>query len=613
MDNSQLSKTILAKEYTLQDILGNKKYSVDYFQREYKWGKENIDQLINDLTGAFMDNYRPGHKTSDVANYNTYYLGSVVLGQEGSVQSIIDGQQRITSLTLFLIYLNHLSGKKMVKQLDDMIYSDSFGEMSFNLQVPEREKCLEGLYNNQDFDASSTKDESVQNMVDRYHDFEELFPKETFKDELLRSFIYWLKDKVIMVVIKAMSKENAYTIFETINNRGVPLTSSDMLKGYILSKFKYDKDRESFNKQWKTDMLDLKAYGADVENQFFQAWLRSQYAVTIRQSAAGSVNQDFENIGSRFHNWFKDNYDKGVLSEAINGDVEGFMDREYKFYLRNFLLIKKASIYFSKELEHVYYNACYGISPNLSYALYLAPLQTSDTHEVCVQKMDMVAKALDGFVTRRGVNFKLFSQSSIRYTMCNLVKSIRGKSLDELKTTLVSELEKDYKFDALRRFYLHQQNGRFIKYFLSRLTSFIEEQSGQGNKFVDYFWNPGSKPQEIEHIWSDHPEWHTDDCPDNDSFYNVRNSIGDLVLLPNGVNQSYSDMPSEDKIQLYKENLLAMALNDKAYTNNPSFIHFIKASNLPFKSYTSWKKADIEDHCKLYQALAEIIWSSDLN
>ena len=51
---------ILAKDYRLSEILSNKKYSVDYFQREYKWEQINIEQLISDLVGAFMENYHEG-------------------------------------------------------------------------------------------------------------------------------------------------------------------------------------------------------------------------------------------------------------------------------------------------------------------------------------------------------------------------------------------------------------------------------------------------------------------------------------------------------------------------------------------------------------------------
>lgn len=59
--------------------MSNNKYSIDYFQREYRWQKENIEQLIDDLYSAFRADYRPEHSTKDVANYASYFLGSIVV------------------------------------------------------------------------------------------------------------------------------------------------------------------------------------------------------------------------------------------------------------------------------------------------------------------------------------------------------------------------------------------------------------------------------------------------------------------------------------------------------------------------------------------------------
>ena len=156
------NKKIVAKEYPLKDILSNNKYSIDYFQREYRWQKENIDQLIDDLYNAFRADYRPEHSTKDVANYATYFMGSiVVIAKDDATMSIIDGQQRVTSLTLLLIYLYHAMGVAKGAMLQNMIFSDSYGEKSFNIQVPERKDCLDGLYNNNEYTPKETDEDSV--------------------------------------------------------------------------------------------------------------------------------------------------------------------------------------------------------------------------------------------------------------------------------------------------------------------------------------------------------------------------------------------------------------------------------------------------------------------
>jgi len=614
MENNNTA--ILAKDYRLSEILSNKKYSVDYFQREYKWEQINIEQLVSDLVGAFMENYHEGDSIKDVAHYGTYYMGSIVLSERGSVNSIIDGQQRITSLTLLLIYLYHATGKSMSEQIANMIYSDSYGEKSFNIDVPERRECLQSLYEQGEYSVKDTDDESTKNMAERYNDICNCFPLDDFKGDMLKAFVYWVKENLILVKITALSEENAYTIFETMNDRGVPLTASDMLKGFILSKFTHDEKRTKVNGEWRKDMLKLGEYDANngAENQFFQSWLRAQFAITIRQSKVNSVNQDFENIGTRYHNWFKDNYDKGLLAEAINGDIEGFIEKNYRFFFNQYVKIKEAEKTFKKELEHVFYHQFWRIAPSLCYALYLAPLTLEDSEETCNKKIDIVAHFLENFAVRRSTNYRLFSASSIRYTMCNLVKTIRGKDIEALKEALISETEeiKDFN-ESLPVFRLHGMNRCFIKYFLARLTSFVEEGSGMGNHFVNYMRNPNQKPFEVEHIWSEHFEWHEDEFKQTEEFNQWRNSIGDLILLPNGVNQSYNDIPVLEKLPHYiKENILAQSFCAAAYEKNPTFKAFIAKYNLPFKSYTDFKKKDIQERCLLYAAIANLIWNKSL-
>lgn len=614
MENNNTA--IIAKDFRLSDILSNKKYTVDYFQREYKWETIHIEQLVFDLVNAFMESYHVGDAVRDVAHYSTYYMGSIVLSEKNGKNSIIDGQQRITSLTLLLIYLYHATGKTMESQIAPMIYSDSYGELSFNIDVPERRECLQALYETGEYVVKPTDDESTKNMVQRYTDICNCFPTDEIKGDVLKAFVYWVKDNLVLVKITALSEENAYTIFETMNDRGVPLTASDMLKGFILSKFHRDENRNLVNAQWKKDMLRLDEYDSNkgAENQFFQAWLRSQFAVTIRQAKVNSVNQDFENIGTRYHNWFKDNYDKGLLADAIAGDIEGFIDRNYRFYFDQFIKIKEAEKTFRRDLEHVYYHQFWRIAPSLYYPLYLAPLTLNDDEETCNKKIDLVAHFLDNFTVRRSSNYRLFSASSLRYTMCNLARIIRGKDIDDLRATLIQETEIIDDFDvSLPNFRLHGMNRPFIKYFLARITAYIEDGSGMGNHFVDYMLNPGRKPFEVEHVWSDHFEWHTDEFQQTEEFNQYRNSIGDLILLPNGVNQSYNDLPVDQKLPHYiKENLMAQSFCGATYEKNPGFISFYKANDLPFRPFPEFKKADIQERCKLYAAIASLVWNKNL-
>ncbi len=611
---AKIENIITAKEYSLQDVLANKKYTVDFFQRAYSWTEENITQLVFDLTEAFYENYRPGDNTDSIDNYNSYYMGPIVLCEKEGVDSIVDGQQRITSLTLLLIYLKHRTEKiGSFDFQDELIFSTKRGKKSFNIQISERENCLKELYETGSYQIKEEDEISVKNMAERYINITNSFPEE-MTDEALKLFIYWLYEKVILVKITATSDKNAYMIFETMNDRGLSLSSTDMLKGFILSKYTNVSLRKNREEKWKKEMQDLFFYGKGSEYQFFQAWLRSQFAITIRKSKAGSVNRDFEIIGERFHYWFRENYDKDLLKEAISPNIETFMDNNYSFYLKYFLLIKKSEIEFNSKLSHVYYVHLWGIAESLKYPLFLAPLKTTDSDEICISKINLVAKFIDIFCVRRSVNFRLFSAASLRYTMCTLTREIRGRTLEELKELLQQEINKeisnnDVTFDKLSNFRLHQKNYFFVKYYLARITSWIETGSQQPDNFINYIHNQNCKPFEIEHIWCDHIENHSDEFDQINEFEEWRNKIGDLLLLQTGNNQSYGDMPYDKKVPYYKkENVLAQSLCKETYEHNPNFTNFVNSENLPFVDCEVFKKDEILKRCELYRQISEKIW-----
>lgn len=612
---SKLENKIEARHRNLYDVLNGQKYTVDYFQREYSWGEKHIEELVTDLTTAFLNEYTPGDKREYGENYNNYYLGPFVVSSKGGKRSIIDGQQRLTSLTLLLIYLHNLQKELPYEEkIETMIFSELRGSKSFNITVEDRVPCLEALFNQGHYVTNKNDDESTVNMAERYQDITEAFPEE-LKNEAFPFFIDWLKYNVIMVEIIAYSDENAYIIFETMNDRGLNLSSSEMLKGFILSRFDHSSKRQKANERWKRAMMDLKAFEKDEEQRFFQSWLRAQYADSIRPGKAGSKNEDFEKIGTRFHSWVRDNLSKVGLDSNKGETFEQFIGNEFQFFLKAYIRILKAGSAFDPKLEHVYYINHWGIAPTLSLPLMLAPLNIDDNDEIVCQKINNVARYIESFVVRRSVNFRNFSASSIRYTMYSLVKEIRGKDCYELKQILSAKLsDMQETFADVDDFRLHGQNKRFVKYLLSRITAWLEQQAGMSTSFTTYYQPEKGKPFEIEHIWADKFSRHRDEFEQEHDFKNYRNRIGDLVLLPRGSNQSYGDKTYEQKLPHYlKENLLVKSLCPLAYENNPNFLRLINKLNLPFKAHVEFNKQDVDERQTLYQAICELIWPNNLS
>lgn len=608
---SRLENKIEAKNRSIVEVLDKKKYTVDYYQREYSWQQKHIEQLVTDLSTAFLNEYASQHERTEVENYNSYYLGPFVLSEKEGKRSIIDGQQRLTSLTLILVFLNNLQKSYGLNEaVESMIFSEKFGKKSFNIDVVERTKCLQALFEHGDYTPPEDADTSTLNMVERYDDIAEAFPKE-IDAIVLPFFIDWFKERVVLVEILAYSNDNAYTIFETMNDRGLNLTPTEMLKGYLLSRFKDNELRRTTNDFWKKSIITLQTIDKEEDQRFIQSWLRAKYAITIRPGKAGSKNEDFEKIGTRFHNWFRDNLDLLGLDKDSQVGFNQFVNEQFKYYLDAYLRIAHAEEKLTPALESIHYIKQWGIASSLKHPLLLAPLVPTDSIDVANQKMNMVAKYIEIFCVRRSINFRNFGATSIRYTMYTLVKDLRNKTLEELSTILASKLDAmDEKWDAFYNFRLHGQNKAFVKYLLSRLSGYVDELAGESTNFVNYYHKSTGKPFEIEHIWSNHFVEYTDEFEQQNDFEDYRNRLGGLVLLPRGTNQSYGGKSYAIKKNHYiKENLLVKSLCPLAYENNPNFKRLMDEQNLPFEPHDEFNKSDLEKRQTLYQTLCERIWT----
>jgi uncharacterized protein with ParB-like and HNH nuclease domain len=604
--NLLVSKKIDADDKTLKEILDTQKYSIDYFQREYRWEREHIEQLLTDFEASFFSNYDPNHQREDVEYYNSYYLGPIVISNKDDTLSIIDGQQRLTSLTLLFIYIHNLQkDSPCPEDIDSLIRSTKFGKHSYNVNIEERFKCFDELLAKGEYDPIG-KDESVQNLVARYDDIKELFSEE-LKGDALPFFIDWLKEKVVFVRIVAYSDENAYTIFETMNDRGLNLTPTEMLKGYLLSKVP-NEQKPTSNHLWRKRIGELHEYGKSQDLEFFRAWLRAKYADTIRPGRKGAANEDFEKIGTSFHSWVMDKLK--LIGLNRDSDFIDFVQNRFDFYSKLYLKILGAQWRLIKGLEHLSYIDHYGIAYSLSYPLLISPIKVSDDEASINKKLRIIARFIEIFTVYRSVNYRTLAQSSIRYTLYSLVKEIRDKSPRELVDIFkkkISDFDEDLK--GILNFGLHQQNKRFVRYLLARITNYIEAESGIPSNLESYMSDSIKKPYQIEHIWSENFDAHKGDFEQRDEFYYYRNLIGGLLLLPKGTNQSFHDAPYEEKLPHYlKDNLLAQTLHEACYQKNPNFLKFREISALNFKPHKHFKKQDLLERTELYRDICERIW-----
>ncbi|MBU0495880.1 MAG: DUF262 domain-containing HNH endonuclease family protein [Chloroflexi bacterium] len=602
-------KEIQGKARTVRELLKGLKYSIDYYQREFKWGKKQVAELINDLSTRFLEDYQEGHARTQVAHYGHYFLGAIIISHKDGKSYIVDGQQRLTTLTLLLIYLNNLGKQSAttITNVDELIYSERFGEKSFNLQVDERTACMGALFDQQPFDPNG-QPESVQNILARYDDIAESLPEEV-RGAALAHFVDWVLENVHLVEITAYSDEDAYVIFETMNDRGLSLSPTDMLKGYLLANITDLARRNVANDLWRRRILEMNEVGKDVAADSFKAWLRSQYASKIRERKRGAKPEDFDRIGTEFHRWVRDN--RKSVGLADSSDFAGLIERDFEFYSRQYMRLMHASESLEPGLEHVLYNAHHGFT--LQHMLLLAPLNPDDSLDVVNLKLRLVGMFVDILLTWRLWNFRSIAYSTMQYAMFQVMRDIRGLDPESLALKLHETLDREeYIFGSNDRLYMHQQNRWYLHRILARMIGYMEQQSDLAPRYMEYVTSSGRERYEVEHIWADKPERHADEFDHPNDFREYRNRIGGLLLLPRSFNNSYGALPYEAKLPHYNsQNLLARSLYPQCYEHNPGFLRFVQESGLPFQPHGEFKKADLDARQDLLRRLAEQIWNPD--
>ena len=604
-------KKIEGSPKSLKQLLQNTKYSIHYYQREYMWQRKHIEELIDDLTSEFLDYYVPGDDRKDVQDYGAYFMGSIVLA--GRENAIIDGQQRFSSLTLLLMYLNNRlrSLGQNYSMIEQMIFSEAYGTKSFNINVEDRADCMNAIFNDQPFDTTNVG-ESVKNLYGRYTDIIDVFPNDDITDNMLLHFCDWLAEKVFFIEIVATTEQDAHKVFVTMNDRGLSLTSTEMLKGYLLSEIKDDSKREKLNNIWKDKVLSLKKDDDKGDETFIKAWLRAQYAETIRETKAGAVNQDFDIIGGSFHKWVRDERDK--LGLSTTDDFELFI-MKFSKCADVYRKIREAENTFAEETKYIYYNA--QVNFTLQPQLLLAPICYEDTWPVIIEKMNLVARFIDLLITARVTNYRSVDYSTIKNYVFNVTKNIRRCSIDVLKARLKAQSD-NLAYDpaaALPELRLNSFTKKYIKNMLARITGYIEEQTGVASNYCNYMNTQTKNPFEIEHIITDHYEWFTSEYSDQEEFRRWRNSFGALLLLHKSINASLNDSKYDYKLSKYcsnEGNIYTESLGDQAYQNNPKFKKFIADNGLGFKPYAQFGKAEITERIQLLVQLVNLVWNAEM-
>lgn len=613
--------TISPHYRTVTDLLASRTFAIDEYQREYKWESRNIEELLADLLARFEASYVAGDAPKKAGAYGDYFLGSIIVTERNNKWYLVDGQQRVTSLTLLLIYLFRQAldrGDRVHATIQPLIYSDDFGEEKFNLDIPERLDVIRALFHGKSFSPDG-KEESVQTIYARYRDIEEFDLAAELGHDGLSVFTYWLLRKVGLIEIAATSDAQAYSIFETMNDRGKPLSPVDMLKAYLLAPISDLTERAQANDTWKKTVHGLISWGTEQDPErdaaMVKAWFRAQYANSTRERKAASSDKDWELIGSSFHRWLRDNAARVGVGDATSNRT--MMVEDFPFFANAYKRILDAQVTYTAGLEPLFYNAHNDFT--WQSTVLLAPLVPTDDAETVDKKLAAVATYLDIWVMRRAVNYVRVGYSSVSYAMWLLARDIRRASLPDLVDLLEARLkDDDADFDGfpargrkgVPALALNQASRRYIYHLLARVTAYTEVGGGRPDLFAQYVDRKRKNPADIEHITADMFATLGQAFPDEHAFQSWRNHVGGLLLLPADVNRSYQDKSFTQKAPHYaQQNLYAASLTPAAYDHQPQFAQFRSKTQLPFEPFTTFGQTEQAQRTQLLLDLCRLIWS----
>ena len=255
---------IKSEKILVKDIFTNMWFRIPEYQRPYVWGYEEIHDLLDDLTFAMQD--KPD---------SDYFLGSFVfqakaanpqLGQEFDENDLLDGQQRMTTLMLLFAVIRDLAEDKDAK---DDCQKCIYQKASKYKNIPERTRLVFSIRNAaQEFietfikaedgtakiselklSIDKTPDMSVQNMAQAVIEIRNFFSKnKQIAPELLLQF---LLNNVLLIYVSTEDLEDAFRLFTILNDRGIPLRNSDIIKSINLGALETNEEKWKYAKLWE--------------------------------------------------------------------------------------------------------------------------------------------------------------------------------------------------------------------------------------------------------------------------------------------------------------------------------------------------------------------------
>lgn len=489
----------------------NNQLVIPIYQRLYSWGKEQCKQLWDDIIKIGGNDKMDGH-----------FIGSILYVLVGNTHSgntllIIDGQQRLTTITLLFIALrNHSSDEVKRKKIEDhyLINSNKDGDKKFRLILSESDK--DTLLSLIDKDRRKPSEPSLK-IVENFKLFEKWISENTDK---LETIFKGLEKLMIVWIALKKKKDDPQLIFESMNSKGIELAQTDLIRNYIIMETEIEKQEGFYNQYWRAMEEEFKQ-----NKKWFDRFVR--HYLTIKTGDIPNINKVYEA--------FKDyRQKKGIEIEVLLQDLQ-----KYCGYFCQIAFKKEADKDLNKALGFLV-----DLEMDVVYPLLLELY--SDYSDGVLSKADFRRSIalIESYICRRAVCG--LSTNSLNKVFPSFTKHIqKDQYFESLKAHFGSLTEKqrfpnndEFKDCFITiDFYKFQKN----EYFFERLENFERKE----RVYTHEYTTEHIMPQKLMEEWER-------DLGEN--FQEIHNkylhTIGNLTLT--GYNTEYSNKSFQEKRDMEK-------------------------------------------------------------
>jgi len=430
---------INTKEHNINELFSiNRQYFIDFYQRDYQWRKEHIEKLLEDLFYRFDLEYKPSHDATEetINKYDWYYLNAYVTNEYNGNIYIVDGQQRLTSLTLILIKLYHLANQYNLDDLCEFIKEHISG-MSLNgrkfwMGHNTRKDVLEDLFKNGEQTRNDLPDNdiSIQNLYKNYLIIDSEVNSFLNTEHRFRAFAIYFLQKVMLVRIHIDNTKDVPMVFEVINDRGERLKPYEVLKGKLLGQIpKHEIDK--YHSIWQRHIHNIQGIDEKEIDTFFRFYFRSKFVTS---------HAEYREYDGEYHKTiYEPKWDSQIQLKQNPSVVKDFVSKELNYYGDLYVRILKDSKTEDPKISpHLLYNDLN--DQDRQFLLILSACEINAPEEL--RKIKLIARLFDKHFTLLQLSGS-YDSNKFTESLIELNKNIREKECQEIEQIYNNQIVKD--------------------------------------------------------------------------------------------------------------------------------------------------------------------------